>query len=90
MIALYLARLPEVAPEVDVGELARRSEGYVGWDAESLCKRASLEALKADRSTVTLVDFEKALAQITPWLTPDMVSGYRELQQNDCPHHYAF
>lgn len=90
MIDLYLSRIPNVAADVDVGELASLSEGYVGWDAESLCKRASLEALKADRSEVARADFLKALAQITPWLTPDMVAGYHELHRNDCPHHYAF
>ena len=90
MIQIYVARIPEVASDVDLEELARLSEGFVGWDAESLCKRASLEALKAGRTSVTRADFLNALPQITPWLTPDMVSGYWELHRNDCPHHYAF
>ncbi len=90
MLEIYLARIPSVAPGVDANELAARTEGYVGWDVESLCKRAALEAAKADRDTVTREDFETALTQVTPWLTPDMTETYWEILRNDCPHHYAF
>ncbi len=90
MIDIYLGRIPRLGDDVDPDALARRAEGFVGWDAESLCKRAALEALKADRDTVTGRDFEAALAQITPWLTPDMTDKYWEIYRNDCPHHYAF
>lgn len=90
MIEIYLARIPRLAADVDVQELAERSEGYVGWDAESLCKRATLEALKAGRDVVERRDFERALGQVTPWLTPDMTERYWEIHRNDCPHHYAF
>ncbi|MHB8763391.1 MAG: AAA family ATPase [Deferrisomatales bacterium] len=90
MLDIYLAKIPRLAPDVDPDALARRTVGYVGWDVESLCKRAALEALKADRDLVTGADFESALAQITPWLTPDMEAKYWELFRNDCPHHYAF
>jgi transitional endoplasmic reticulum ATPase len=75
---------------VDPDALANRALGFVGWDIESLCKRATLEALKAGREVVTAPDFEVALRQVTPWLTPDMEEKYWELHRNDCPHHYAF
>lgn len=90
MLDIYLARISRLAPDVDPDDLARRTGGYVGWDIESLCKRATLEALKANRDVVTADDFAMALAYVTPWLTPDMEEKYRELHQNDCPHHYAF
>jgi len=90
MLDIYLPRIPRLDAGVDPAQLAARTEGYVGWDIESLCKRASLEALKAERDTVTPADFDAALGQITPWLTPDMTAKYMEIHQNDCPHHYAF
>ncbi len=90
MLDIYLAKIPHLAPDVDPDELAQRTEGYVGWDVESLCKRATLEAIKADRDSVGRADFEAALVQITPWLTPDMTATYQEIWRNDCPHHYAF
>ncbi|WP_025321007.1 AAA family ATPase [Deferrisoma camini] len=90
MLDIYLARIPRLSPEVDADDLARRTEGYVGWDIESLCKRAALEAAKAGRDEVVPEDFERALERITPWLTPDMVETYWDLFRKDCPHHYAF
>ena len=90
MLDIYLARIPRLSPDVDPDDLARRTEGYVGWDIESLCKRAALEAAKAGRDEVGPGDFEAALGRITPWLTPDMTSRYWEIFRNDCPHHYAF
>lgn len=90
MLDIYLGRMPHLAPDVDADALAHQTVGYVGWDIESLCKRAALEALKADRDTVTAADFALGLGQVTPWLTPDMEEKYSEVHRNDCPHHYAF
>ncbi len=90
MIRIYLDKIKSLDPKVSAAELSQRTEGYVGWDAESLCKRASLEAVKDGRSTVTMADFERALKQVVPWLTPDMTQKYNEIDKNDCPHHYAF
>jgi SpoVK/Ycf46/Vps4 family AAA+-type ATPase len=90
MLEIYLQKIPKLDSSVDPDELARRAEGYVGWDAESLCKRATLSALKAGREEVTCEDFETALREVTPWLTRDMEEKYWEIHRNDCPHHYAF
>ncbi|GAB4265641.1 MAG: hypothetical protein Kow0092_18140 [Deferrisomatales bacterium] len=90
MLDIYLARIPHLEADVDPDELARRTEGFVGWDVESLCKRAALEAVKAGKDAVGRPEFEAALRQVTPWLTPDMEARYWEIRRNDCPHHYAF
>jgi len=90
MLKIYMDRMPSLDRGISAAELSARTEGYVGWDAESLCKRAMLEALKADRELVTREDFEVALTKVEPWLTGDMIDGYWELDRNDCPHHYAF
>lgn len=90
MLDIYLKRMPSLDKTVNAKALAERTEGYVGWDCESLVKRAALEALKADRDVITQADFEAALPKIQPWLTRDMIDGYWEIDKNDCPHHYAF
>ncbi len=90
MIDIYLSKMPSVDPSITAKDLSLRTEGYVGWDAESLCKRAALEAVMADRDVVTMADFELALTRVEPWLTPDMTRVYHEINDNDCPHHYAF
>jgi transitional endoplasmic reticulum ATPase len=90
MIDIYLKKMPRVDPSVNAKDLSLRTEGYVGWDAESLVKRAALEAVKAGRDMIMPEDFESSLRQVTPWLTPDMTAKYHEIDRNDCPHHYAF
>jgi transitional endoplasmic reticulum ATPase len=89
MLRLFAGRLP-VDPAVDLGEWARRTEGFVGWDLENLCRKAGLAAVAAGREVITAADLALAVAQVRPWLTPAMARGYHALHQQDCPHHYAF
>ncbi|UCG37964.1 MAG: AAA family ATPase [bacterium] len=90
MLRIYIERIPTLGGAVDVTELALRTEGFVGWDIENLCKRAVLNAVERDSGDVQMEDFLKAAEQIEPWLTPAMVDRYREIYRDDCPHHYSF
>ena len=90
MLDIYLNRMPNLAPDIDRQTLAERSEGYVGWDIESLCKRATINAIKADAPLVTMAHFERALQEVRQFLTPDMTAKYLEIRATDCPHHYEF
>ncbi|MBI5191793.1 MAG: AAA family ATPase [Nitrospirae bacterium] len=80
----------KVDSEVTIEKLATMTEGYVGWDIESLCKRAALTAVKSGDTTLTMKHFNAALAGIDPWLTPGMTRKYYDIREKDCPHHYAF
>jgi SpoVK/Ycf46/Vps4 family AAA+-type ATPase len=90
MLDIYMDRMPNLAAGIDRDELARLAEGYVGWDIESLCKRATVNAIKEDAETVTAEHFLRALREVRQFLTPDMVSTYQEIRDWDCPHHYEF
>jgi transitional endoplasmic reticulum ATPase len=90
MLGIYLARIPTLGKGVDVKELARVTEGFVGWDIENLCKRAVLSAVERDAPTVEMPDFLQAARRVEPWLTADMTAKYHEIHRNDCPHHYSF
>ena len=79
----WLKKVPE-------DELARLAEGYVGWDIESLCKRATVNAIKGDSPVVAAEHFHRALKEVRQFLTPDMVQKYWEIRNTDCPHHYEF
>ena len=48
--------------EIKISELATRSDNFTGGDIDSICRRASLEALKrnADNFLIKAEDFEKA------------------------------
>lgn len=80
----------KVEGAVTIEKLAGLTEGYVGWDIESLCKRAALTAVKLGDKTITMAHFEKAVSEIDPWLTPGMTQKYYDIRDKDCPHHYAF
>lgn len=90
MLKIYLARIPTLGGSVDAADLAARTEGFVGWDIENLCKRAVLNAVERDSARVEMEDFLAGVHQVEPWLTPDMIRKYNEIFNDDCPHHYAF
>ncbi|WP_305043521.1 AAA family ATPase, partial [Geoalkalibacter sp.] len=61
ILDIYLKHMPNLAPDIDRQYLAQAAEGYVGWDIESLCKRATVNAIKEDATVVTQAHFERAL-----------------------------
>ena len=90
MLDIYMDQMPNLEEGIDRDLLAENAEGYVGWDIESLCKRATVNAIKADADIVTQAHFEKALKEVRQFLTPDMTAKYFEIRETDCPHHYEF
>ncbi len=90
MLDIYMDQMPNLAPGIDRRQLAENSEGYVGWDIESLCKRATVNAIKEDSEVVTMEHFLRALKEVRQFLTPDMTAKYHEIRDTDCPHHYEF
>lgn len=90
MLDIYMDKMPNLAPGIDRDQLAVLTEGYVGWDIESLCKRAVVNAIKADAPLVTMEHFGRSLKEVRQFLTPDMTAKYYEIRETDCPHHYEF
>ena len=93
IMKIYFDRMKlyeKVDKAVTIDGLAGLTEGYVGWDIESLCKRAALTAVKRGDKVIGMEHFEAALKEIDPWLTPGMTQKYYDLRDKDCPHHYAF
>jgi SpoVK/Ycf46/Vps4 family AAA+-type ATPase len=90
MLRLYLKKIKNLSEDVDILELAKITEGYVGWDIESLYKKATLHAVIDGKSKVDRESFMKAYNEIQPWLTKDMIEGYEKIYKLDCPHHYTF
>jgi transitional endoplasmic reticulum ATPase len=90
MLDIYIDRMPNLAADIDRRELAEQTEGYVGWDIESLCKRATVNAIKTDAEIVSMAHFRQALKEVRRFLTPDMITKYHQIRDTDCPHHYEF
>ncbi len=91
ILRIYIKRLePNLGGEIDYAQLAEKTEGFVGWDLENLCKRAALNAVKAGSAKIEMPHFLQAVGEIEPWLTPDMTEKYKELRELDCSHYYTF
>ncbi|VVB56570.1 VCP-like ATPase [uncultured archaeon] len=80
ILRVHTGRMP-TAKNVDIKDLAKRTEGYTGADIENLCREAGMEAIRrltpkvkggdwnampADEAKVGDADFESAAKRIKP------------------------
>jgi transitional endoplasmic reticulum ATPase len=58
-------------------------DGYSGADIDSVVREAGLYSLRRDPETgsVTTADFEAAMEEIAPSITPDMIKWYENSKQ---------
>ncbi len=63
---------------VDLEDLAERTEGFVGADIESLCREAAFNAIREnpDAREVKMSDFEKALTTVFPSTNEETMRYY--------------
>ncbi|MBN2335096.1 AAA family ATPase, partial [Candidatus Bathyarchaeota archaeon] len=69
--------------DVNLEALAKRMDGYSGADIDSVVREAGLYALRRDTETATVssVDFDTAMKDIGPSITPEMVKWYKDTNQ---------
>jgi len=87
MIKLYTTHL-KLAPDVDLHELARLSEGFSGSDIRDVCQSAHLKVIgelfesgqasdkQAQPRSITMNDFKDILEERKPSVSLDMVASY--------------
>ena len=63
-------REKKLAPDVDLGLLAKRTPGFAGADLENLCNEAALLAARQNKDRVELKDFEEAPVSYTHLTLP--------------------
>jgi transitional endoplasmic reticulum ATPase len=80
ILSIYTREMP-LASDVNLEELASRTEGFSGADLESLCREAALAALRRDINTekVSKIDFEEAFTIVKPSISPQMLREYERL-----------
>jgi len=63
--------------------ISRKMDGYSGADIDSVVREAGLNALRRDTETkiVTMDDFDAAMKEIAPSITPEMINWYENTQQ---------
>jgi len=77
ILRIHTATVP-LAEDVDLYEIAKRTEGYSGADLEALVREAALSALREDINIdmVYMRHFMKAFEKVKPSITSDMVKYY--------------
>ncbi|MDQ2055053.1 CDC48 family AAA ATPase [Halobellus sp. H-GB7] len=84
-----------LADDVDLDELAARTDGYVGADIEAVCREASMAASRefinsvsreevaesVGNVRVTMAHFEQALEEVGPSVTQETRERYEEIEQ---------
>jgi len=80
ILGIHTKSMP-LADDVDLDELAARTERYTGADLEDLVRRAGLIALRESMSadTVTAAHFERALKETRASVTPEMEREYEQM-----------
>ena len=81
ILAIHTKRMP-LAKDVDLEDLARRTENFTGADLEDLVRRAGLTALRRDleEGEVTKADFELALSETRASVTEEMLNDYAKIR----------
>jgi transitional endoplasmic reticulum ATPase len=79
---LYTKTMP-LATDVDLHQLTMVTKYYSGADIESLCREAAMHSLRRDVNTreVTMKDFQDAMKEMGPSITPDMEKWYKSFMQ---------
>jgi transitional endoplasmic reticulum ATPase len=80
---IYTKDMP-LASDVDLIPLAAKTKYYSGADIESICREAAMHALRRDLSAreVTMNDFQVALKEVGPSVTPEMEKWYKDFSQH--------
>jgi transitional endoplasmic reticulum ATPase len=66
---------------VDITELAKITDGYVGADLEAVCREAAILALRKDINVKTIKNeyFDEAIQKVRPSVTKDVEEAYINL-----------
>jgi transitional endoplasmic reticulum ATPase len=83
ILGIRTEKMP-LAPDVDLDDLAARTERFTGADLEDLVRRAGLFALRETLSaqSVAAEHFERALGETRASVTPQMEEEYERIQSH--------
>lgn len=82
ILGIHTSRMP-LGKDVDLDEIAERTERYTGADLEDLVRRAGLFALREggrDANEVRMSHFSQALNASRATVTPEMEEEYRSME----------
>jgi transitional endoplasmic reticulum ATPase len=81
ILKIHTKKMP--LKDVNLKELAKKTEGYSGADLEALCREAAMNALRENikAKEVKMKHFEEAMKKITPSLTKEMIEYYQKFAE---------
>jgi len=79
---IYTRNMP-LGDNVNLEELARRTEGYSGADIKAVCREAVMAVIREniDAERVEMKHFEEALRKVKPSLTIETIKKYEEIAE---------
>ena len=83
ILKIHTKNMP-LAKDVDINEIAEKTEGYVGSDLEAVAREAAMLALRKniDAKTVTAENFEEAMAKVKASVTKGDIEKYKKVEEN--------
>ena len=83
ILKIHTEKMP-LAKDVNVNDLARKTQGYTGADLESLAREAGLLALREsiDSKQVKKKHFEEALKKVKPSVSKPTIEVYKKIEEN--------
>ncbi len=81
VLKIHTRHIP-MSEDVDLGEIADATEGYVGADLEAICREAVLMAMRSDFNTksVQMEHFRTALKKVRPAISEHIKEYYQQLE----------
>ncbi len=82
ILEIHTKKMP-LDSSVNLKTLIKKTEGFVGADIENLAREAALIALRKDMNTktITMIDFEDALAKTKPSVSEDTAKRYKKIEE---------
>lgn len=79
---IYTEKMPK-SNDVNIEELAEKTEGYVGADIEGVCREAAMIVLREDHNSkeVKMEHFLKALEVVRPSVDKEIEEVYKQLEE---------
>ncbi|MEM2963235.1 MAG: CDC48 family AAA ATPase [Candidatus Anstonellales archaeon] len=81
---VHTRKMP-LAKDVNLEELAKKTDGYTGADIENICREAGMEALRANQeaASVSMKNFLDAIKLIRPTITKAHIDSMKKFSRQD-------
>ena len=82
ILSIHIKGMP-LEKDINIKELAKKTQGYAGADLEAVCREAAMIALREDikNKTVSNAHFQKALEAVRPSVPKEVEEAYKKMEK---------